>query len=110
MNGTKELRPYCRDEKRDFELAITALRDQLAREKNEPLTWKELKSMEGNPVYLVVLGEPDQTMWAIALNTYDQNGHEFIKLASKIYHDNGCGDLYGKTWRAYRYEPKGERE
>jgi len=71
-------------------------------ESNKPLTWDELKGMEGKPVWVeyTYQGEwrPDKGEWII-INSMgddyliDQTGEEFNPKS-----------LYGKTWQAYRKE------
>lgn len=46
-----------------YRLAVEALREQEAREKNEPLTLDELREMDGEPVYIVCKNE--LKIWAL---------------------------------------------
>jgi len=69
---------------------------------NQPLTWQELKGMEGKPVWVeyTYQGEwrPDKGEWIIINlmgddDLIDQTGEGLFPKS-----------LYGKTWQAYRKE------
>ena len=65
---------------------------------NEALTWKELKRMEGKPVWVE---ERDCHYWAV-IGKYDSTkNHEFLCLRGLFLMDK---DDLGKTWQAYRKE------
>lgn len=99
---------YFRPSSESTELALTALEEKLEREKNEPMTWKELVSAETTPVYIRNLEHKEESMWAVVGNEYDKIGFTFVNLYDETERDCGCKELYGETWIAYRYEPKGE--
>ena len=84
------------------------LRAELSRQENAPLTWDELSAMIGKPVYIADLVDASESNWAIIGKAYSKLGLEFITLYDTIEGDVGCQELYGETWIAYRYEPKGE--
>ena len=90
-------------------LCKSVLRAELEREKNEPLTWKELVSAETTPVYIRNLEYKEESMWAVVGNEYDKIGFTFVNLYDETESDCGCKELYGETWIAYRYESKGEQ-
>ena len=92
------LKEYQRD-KQIYSYDIARRNFELA-ERNDPLTWKELRSMEGMPVWVEllkgkwkgwdVIGGFDEDDFGIAMVTV--RGDDYYKL-----------DL-GKTWQAYRKE------
>ena len=71
---------------------------------NEPLTWHELGSMSGKPVYIVY---PEEKMgdWALVRSVRDTRA-----LFISAIEPNDCGDreLYGETWLAYLRPPEME--
>ena len=95
-------------QKARLELSIPILRAELSRQENAPLTWDELSAMIGKPVYIADLVDASESNWAIIGKAYSKLGLEFITLYDTIEGDVGCQELYGETWLAYRYEPKGE--
>ena len=68
-----------------FALAITALREKQLREKNEPLTWKDLAYMDGEPIWSEILEGDDVSAWEI------------------FFADNYDESEYGVLWLAYLY-------
>lgn len=72
-------------------------------QKNEPLTWDELKSMGGKPVWVEDnIDEPEDLTkyWAIYRRIEKAQETEYA-LLSDFYYDKA---QYGKTWQAYRKE------
>ena len=93
------------------ELALKLLRAELSRQENAPLTWDEVVASEGKPVFIYGLeGEHGDDGWSIVGEKYERSGFTFVNLHDKNITNCGLDDLYGKTWLAYRYEPKGERD
>ena len=72
--------------------ALTVLRAELEREKNEPMTIDELSEMGGKPYWHVSL-DGNGSYWNIL--------DGWVATIPNDYH-------YGERWLAYRYEPKGE--
>lgn len=71
-------------------------------EKNDPLSWDELKQMEGMPVWVEL---PEFKKWGLNAGTYvDAFCHENITI--KVLHDLWHLDKeqMGKSWQAYRKE------
>lgn len=68
-----------------METALAALRDVQEREKNEPLTWKDLAYMEGEPIWSEILEGDDVSAWEI------------------FFADNYEESEYGVLWLAYLY-------
>jgi len=94
-----------------YDLAIKELRAELSRQENAPLTWDEVVASEGKPVFIYGLeGEHGDDGWSIVGEKYERSGFTFVNLHDKNITNCGLDDLYGKTWIAYRYEPKGERD
>ena len=91
--------------------ALTVLRAELSRQENAPLTWDEVVASEGKPVFIYGLeGEHGDDGWSIVGEKYERSGFTFVNLHDKNITNSGLDDLYGKTWIAYRYEPKGENQ
>ena len=71
--------------------------------KNAPLTWDELKSMEGKPVWVEVEKDyRNEKYWAI-VTVIDalKSGKEWVSLKPK---DCFSKESYGTEWQAYRKE------
>ncbi|HEX3018522.1 MAG TPA: hypothetical protein VHP31_11820 [Caproicibacter sp.] len=87
-------------EKRDYELAIVALRNYMPKSGNNPLTLEQLRQMVGKPVWIE--GKPDEDgYYAIVVS---------IEPANCIFVNAECNHnwnyyLYGKMWTAYAREP-----
>ena len=74
--------------------------------RNVPLTWDELKQMEGKPVWVEDdTGTKFYRGWAIILNfLYDDT---FLLYVCNDYSETCVSiDNLGKTWQAYRKERK----
>ena len=75
---------------------------KLDREDDEPLTWNELKLMEGEPIWIELLyHHPEQKYeyWDI-IKYFDMvEDYELIVLSKSGYLYK---DLLGKEWKAYR--------
>lgn len=72
---------------------------------NEPLTWNEFAEMEGQPVYIVEVGE--WRYWALVTRV-GKDSADFVTVHDP---DNyGDKELYGESWVAYRCPPEGEEE
>ena len=71
--------------------------------RNDLLTWDELRTMEGKPVWVEDnIDEPDDTTkyWAI-YRRIDKAQETEYALLSDFFYDKA---QYGKTWKAYRKE------
>lgn len=69
---------------------------------NPPLTWDELREMDGKPVWIEL---SYQMAWGLNDGTYiDAFGHEIVTI--KVLHDLWHLDkaLMGKVWQAFRKE------
>ena len=69
---------------------------------NEPLTWHELGSMSGKPVYIVY---PEEKMgdWALVRSVRDTRA---LFISAIEPNDYGDRELYGETWLAYLRPPE----
>ena len=80
-----------------FDMAISALRQQEtvtdSHQLNEPLTLSELRTMDGDPVWVQSPGVPEYGRWAIV---------EGVGENCLFLHDDFTCHEYGKTWLAYR--------
>lgn len=91
-----------------YDTAMQALRAELSRQENAPLTWEELVSMTRKTVYIVDRTDDEKSGWAIVGKQYIKIGLEFVTLCENLAFRRELKELYGQTWIAYRYEPKGE--
>ena len=82
-------------------LALSALRAQQKAEANSPLTLDDLRRMDGEPVWVVVLDFSAE--WRI-LECVDTRS----KDKAVLFRDGSHEPLteYGKEWLAYRHKPK----
>ena len=74
-------------------------------EPNNPLTWDELKTMEGKPVWVEVdYHNPEVTYkyWTIVKYFDSHEGGDMVFTGTGFY----CKDLLGVDWQAYRKERK----
>lgn len=71
-------------------------------ESNEPLTWEELKQMEGKPVWVELLKGKWKGWDVIGGFDEDDFGVAMVTVRGDYYYK---ADL-GKTWQAYRKERK----
>ena len=68
-------------------------------ESNEPLTWQELRQMEGKPVWIEEYGEKGE--WYL-INYVDG---EHMSLINNVFDEEFADEeLMGGTWQAYRKE------
>lgn len=74
---------------------------------NPPLTWDELKQMEGKPVWVEYMDDEQQTGWALIVKNPERPTFGKPKLFTFV-RDGGRFYLtitgYGKRWQAYRKE------
>ena len=104
IHATKKARERYIVLAKDTKDELAVLRDYWAEQQaNNPLTWDELKSMEGKPVWVEDnIDEPEDTTkyWAI-YRRIDKAQETEYALLSDFYYDKA---QYGKTWQAYRKE------
>ena len=84
-------------------MAIAALREKAEREDPRPLSLKEMRQMDGEPVW--IKADHYGVFADVVKISGRDDGDNFVgvKLCYRLQ-ENG----YGKTWIAYRHKPKGE--
>lgn len=70
--------------------------------RNEPLTWDELCTMEGKPVWVEVDGKWGGRFWAF-VEVGNDSYIDFFQKGQEYPEDFGESNM-GKTWNAYRKE------
>ena len=80
---------------------ITRLKELDIGTLNEPLTWDELKAMEGKPIWIELLGKGKWKGWDV-IGGFDDDDFGFA-MCTVRGDDYYLADL-GKTWQAYRKE------
>ena len=75
-------------------------------ERNDPITWEELRQMEGKPVWVELNSKyGNYSHWGI-IHSFPKAGYEFMELWG--FHDIVSFSVMqkeqGKTWNAYRKE------
>ena len=89
-----------KDSKNKHQQAVTEML------KNPPLSWDELKQMEGKPVWMeLTYPEGKYFHWGIIYD-FQKVGYEFMLLRgfSELDPFGVMGKEQGKTWQAYRKE------
>lgn len=86
--------------------AAALLKTNQESKRNEPLTLKELRKMEGQPVWTVTKGISDPGRWELVIGAECEDRLEMADGAEGNYEIET--DSYGKTWLAYRRPPKEE--
>lgn len=91
-------------------LAEEASQNLVNTSQNEPLTWDELREMEGKPVWVEIIGRtiPLDSAWGIATggSYHTWQGVESWRLVRPGAEYSLPVADYGKTWQAYRKERK----
>lgn len=81
-------------------------------QENPPLSWNELKDMEGKPVWVEYMDDEQQTGWALIVKNPERPTFGKPTLFTFV-RDGGRFYLtisgYGKTWQAYRQAYSKER-
>ena len=101
------LKEYKRVQNKIEKIALGNIEDTLDKLDNKPLTWDELKLMEGSPVWVewveVVIGGSYSIRDWFLIEWIDNNNHEII-----IRDRHGNQILYrdGSDWQIYRKEHK----
>ena len=67
------------------------------KEENTPLTWNELKNLQGRPVYIISGQNHEHCRWFIIDKINNNRMEMIIKKEKKIYMKNGLGQY----WNAY---------
>ena len=93
---------------REFKELIKMWNDKLDKEQeNPPLTWEQLKQMEGKPVFVEV-NDGEFKKWFIVGHFFSWFEKEDFDAHVNLYKCGGamefCKESYGDWWRAYRKE------
>ena len=102
-DALRYLKEYKRVQGRIEKIAVGNIEDTLAKLDNHPLTWDELKQMEGKPVWVEDdLDDPKNITkyWAIFQGVDEAKETEYAVLSMMLY---DIAD-YGTVWQAYRKE------
>ena len=102
LHYLEEYQRYQNTPSRNGHIALVDFEES---QKNEPLTWDDLKAMEGKPVWVEDnIDEPEDTTkyWAIYRRIEKSQETEYA-LLSDFYYDKA---QYGETWQAYRKEKR----
>ena len=92
------LKEYKRVQNKIEKIALGNIEDTLDKLDNKPLTWDELRTMEGKPVW--VEAEPINGWVIVEIRDSFMQGREYIKFGSLELSNKNLG----KTWQAYRRE------
>ena len=92
------LKEYKRVQNKIEKIALGNIEDTLDKLDNKPLTWDELKTMEGKPVW--VEAEPINGWVIVEIRDSFMKGREYIKFGLLELSNK---DL-GKTWQVYKKE------
>lgn len=93
------LKQYQRD-KQIFSYDVAKKNMELS-ERNDPLSWDELKTLEGKPIWVELLKTSDWKGWDVVSGfTDDDDFGEFMVTVRDDYFKSE----FGKTWNAYRKE------
>lgn len=82
-------------------LALAALRTQQKAENPEPLTLDELREMDGEPVWVEDLVNPEKSCYRLC---YWDRGKYFVLISKELY--GYLLEDYGEIWLAYRRKPE----
>ena len=92
------------EQKRHYETAIAALREQMERSANEPLSLDELRRMDGKPVWIVE--HPYWGHWELSEDAEDYIEDRDPDFYGMRYNDpDGRYGLHVLGWLAYRRPP-----
>jgi len=87
-------------------MAVAALEEKLAEEKNEPIPFDELRKMSGMPVWIQPPDMPEFGRWGIVCGIGESGRDKMLFIEN----DFTCHE-YGRVWLAYRHKiPKHKKE
>lgn len=97
-----------------FQIALEALLEKVERENTEPLTLEELRQMEGEPVWVKIIGASDFCWPKDAWDDYGLVRKSWVRMWDRsradIFTVAHHFEEYGKSWLAYRNKPKEAEE
>lgn len=88
--------------------ALEALREKVERENPEPLTLDELRQMDGEPVWIQNIKNPERSRWELMTYAIYSETIKMYQVRTCFAQKLACirwSDNYGKTWLAYRIKP-----
>ena len=91
------LKEYKRVQNKIEKIALGSVEDTLDKLDNKPLTWNELKTMEGKPVWIE--NNLIKPHWDIIAQIDDNADVTFYVMGGFE-----TKEFYGKTWQAYKKE------
>ena len=91
------LKEYKRVQNKIEKIALGNIEDTLDKLDNKPLTWNELKTMEGKPVWIE--NNLIKPHWDIIAQIDDNADVTFYVMGGFE-----TKEFYGKTWQAYKKE------
>ena len=101
------LKKLKRIEAKIEKIAIGNVEDTLSKIDNPPLSWEQLKQMEGKPVFVEV-NDGEFKKWFIVGHFFSWFEKEDFDAHVNLYKCGGamefCKESYGDWWRAYRKE------
>lgn len=102
LHYLKEYQRYQKTPSRNGHMALVDYFDES--QKNEPLSWDELRTMEGKPVWVEGSHGPALSYKGWALISFDKQGDDMkCQLYNSAEFWIGEED-YGTDWQAYRKE------
>lgn len=87
----------------DAEANATAAWNRRAAPENKPLTLKQLRGMDGEPVWIVLLNIAKQSKYEIVTEVHEDG---IWMVCADDDNDYASFGLYGKTWLAYARKPE----
>ena len=85
--------------KRNDDLRQMYLNAMAQWEENPPLTWEQLKEMEGEPIFIVQTGiNKIISGWTVVKNFGQTESGDYIITSERLFEKK----YFGKTWNAYR--------
>lgn len=106
INALEALKPtVTENEKLTVDFIVAALREKMERQKPNPLTLDALREMDGEPIWVIPLGE-SISRWRKCWRIYRNRGvgitaDDDSKTMWFVYPKN-----YGTDWLAYRSRPR----
>ena len=102
LHYLKEYQRYQNTPSRNGHMALVDYFEES--QKNEPLSWDELKSMEGKPVWVEYIS-CKRKVWAI-VDCFYTDAFGKVNMNVALPHDYWHleKELIGKAWQAYRKE------
>lgn len=104
LDALEYLKKLKRIEAKIEKIAIGNVEDTLSKMDNPPLTWDELKTMEGKPVWLERTEKYCVPRWAIVDEIYKWDSIDDSTVIMQPEDEELFLSDLGKSWQAYRKE------